>query len=157
MFWRFTLLILSYIPLAAHFMRYGENEIAIAIALFPLLALFRKKITNLLMQLGLLAGVALVWVPTTLEITQQRMALGEPWLKMVIIMGAVMIFSLICGWCAKGIPAKTKNRLGGLTLHRTFIPLSSRCHRQAVSNKIDSRPLVWGVGVGSNPELRESH
>ena len=103
MIWRFGLLLAAYLPLAAHFLRDGNWAVAAPIALLPLLALTRKTAIIRILQAGLVAGAFLVWLPTAYEIGQMRIATGQPWLRMALIMSAVMLFSLAAAWCAAGM------------------------------------------------------
>lgn len=108
MIWRTILLFLAYIPLGAHFLRTGDTVPAIIIALMPLLALFRKKALIYLLQLGLVVGAAAVWLPTTIEIAQLRMATGEPWIRMAAILTGVILFSLLTAFLAKDIQPRNQ-------------------------------------------------
>ncbi|WP_461534813.1 hypothetical protein [Spongorhabdus nitratireducens] len=106
---RFILLIFSYLPLAAHFLRGGEYVMAVVTTSFPLLALFRTRTVTRILQTGLVAGVFVVWLPTLVNLVQMRMVTGQPWLRMALILGGVMCFSLLSAWLAKGIIRSEKN------------------------------------------------
>lgn len=80
--------VLALLLLAAHFHRAAAWPWLLAtLALLPLLALRRAWVPRVL-QVALLAGAA-EWVWTAALLAQQRLALGQPWLRMVLILTAV--------------------------------------------------------------------
>jgi len=82
----------SFLILAAHFLRSGPM-ILVALCLTIPLALFVRRIRALrVVQLFLLLGAA-EWVRTLIALIQDRQAQGEPWLRLVIILGAVAAFT----------------------------------------------------------------
>ena len=80
--------VLSLVILGAHFMRYG-NSIGVvgALALIALL-IVRQPWVARLMQVVLVLG-ALEWIRTLYELAQVRAALGQPFTRMMIILGIV--------------------------------------------------------------------
>jgi hypothetical protein len=80
--------VLSLVILGAHFMRYG-NSIGVigALGLIALLIVRRPWVARL-MQVVLVLG-ALEWVRTLYELAQVRAALGQPFTRMMIILGIV--------------------------------------------------------------------
>ncbi len=107
MIWRFMLLVAAYLPLSAHFLRDGNWAVAVLLALLPLLSLTRTSIVLKLLQAGLVSGALLVWFPTAYEIGQMRMATGQPWLRMALILSGVMLFSLAAAWFTGGMKKTT--------------------------------------------------
>lgn len=84
---------LALLLLAAHFYRAAAWPGVLAtLALLPLLALRRAWVPPLL-QLALVAGAA-EWVWTAVLLAQQRLALGQPWLRMACILGGVALLTL---------------------------------------------------------------
>ena len=80
--------ILSLVILGAHFMRYGNSMGVVgALALIALLIVRRPWVARL-MQFVLILG-ALEWVRTLYELVQVRAALGQPFTRMMIILGIV--------------------------------------------------------------------
>lgn len=98
MFWRIPLLVLAYLLLAAHFMRFGAQLPMAVLALAPVLLFVRKRWAIQLLQVGLVIGVVAVWFPSTLEFINQRQSVGAPWLRLAAIMGGVMLFTLSAAW-----------------------------------------------------------
>ena len=80
--------VLSLVILGAHFMRYG-NSIGIfgSLALIALLTVRRPWVARL-MQVVLILG-ALEWVRTLYELVQVRAAHGQPFIRMVVILGII--------------------------------------------------------------------
>lgn len=84
---------LSLAVLGAHFLRYG-NDIGLvsAFALIGLLFVRRAWVARLV-QVALVLG-ALEWLLTLYRLVQVRAALGEPIVRMVIILGLVVAVTL---------------------------------------------------------------
>lgn len=78
--------------LGAHFYRaMAWPLVALCLLLIVLLAWPRAWVVRL-EQGALLAGAA-VWVVTAAALVQQRLALGQPWLRMALILGAVAVLT----------------------------------------------------------------
>jgi len=81
---------LSFVVLAAHFYRAGTWWLALTSAvLLSLLALPRAWVARLV-QACLLAGSG-EWLWTTFTLVQQRLALGQPWVRLAVILAAVAL------------------------------------------------------------------
>lgn len=86
--------LLSQFLLAAHFLRAGDwLFVGAALALAFLLGHRRSWVARLT-QVWLLAGSA-VWVGTLLRLWRQRTAMGMPWGRMAVILGAVAAFTAL--------------------------------------------------------------
>ena len=91
-----TPIVLSLVVLAAHFLRGGSIVLVVAIlALVALLPLRRRWIARLV-QAVLFLGAA-EWARTTTLLAISRSEQGEPFLRMVVILGAVTIVTLASG------------------------------------------------------------
>ena len=96
--------------LAAHFFRAGTWWLAAGCgALVILLALPRPWVARLV-QLCLLAGMA-EWVWTLFGLAQQRAALGQPWLRLVVILGAVALLTAASALVFRNARLKARYRL----------------------------------------------
>ena len=85
--------VLALLLLAPHFYRAAAWPwLLLTLALLPLLALRRTWVPRVL-QVALLAGAA-EWVWTAALLAQQRLALGQPWLRMALILVAVALVTL---------------------------------------------------------------
>ena len=84
---------LALLLLAAHFYRAAALPLVLAcLALVALQALRRPWVPRV-MQLALLAG-AIEWAWTAALLMQQRLALGQPWQRMAIILSVVALATL---------------------------------------------------------------
>ena len=80
--------VLSLVVLGAHFMRYGNSMGVVGALLLIALLIVRQPWVARLMQVVLVLG-ALEWVRTLYELAQVRAALGQPFTRMMIILGIV--------------------------------------------------------------------
>lgn len=80
--------------LGAHFLRFYAMEIVVVCTLLPFVLLVRRRWAARLVQVVLLLGV-LVWARAGYVFALQRIAAGEPWRRLVIIMGGVALFTLV--------------------------------------------------------------
>lgn len=93
-FVRLLPVILSSWLLGAHFLRGWNLPVVTTLALLPLLLFVRRPWVARVFQVVLIVG-ALEWVRTMVEFTRFRMASGEPWMRMVIILSAVALFTAL--------------------------------------------------------------
>ncbi|MDP2007545.1 MAG: hypothetical protein Q8K45_17880 [Rubrivivax sp.] len=90
--WPLIAPVLALLLLAAHFYRAAAwPGLLLALALLPLLAL-RRPWVPLLLQLALWAGAA-EWLWTAAVLVQQRLALGQPWQRMALILSVVALLT----------------------------------------------------------------
>lgn len=79
--------------LAAHFYRAGAwAGVGAALLALGLMLVLRRRWVPALLQLCLLAAT-LEWLWTAFMLAQQRMALGAPWQRMALILGAVALLT----------------------------------------------------------------
>lgn len=91
--WLLAPVVLSALVLAAHFMRRGEwVPMLVSLGLLALLFV-RREWARRMIQLALLLG-AIEWARTLAGFVAERRALGEPWLRMAIILGSVIAVAL---------------------------------------------------------------
>ncbi len=90
---KFLPVVISFLFLGAHFLRYANYGMCAVCLTLPLLYFVRKKwivhIFRTLLGLGVI-----VWIDTTLNIYSQRIAYGEDWQRAVLIMSTVTLFTL---------------------------------------------------------------
>ena len=84
--------ILSAMLLAAHFSRAGSSTLAVMALAVPLLLLIRESWAARTVQLALVLG-GVEWLRATWSYVRQRMELGEPWGRLVVILGVVALFT----------------------------------------------------------------
>jgi hypothetical protein len=88
--------ILSLLLLAAHFYRAGQVVVTALCLALPLLLLLRKSWVPRLFQLLLVLG-ALEWLRALYGFAAMRIAFGEPWTRLALILGAVALFTGLSG------------------------------------------------------------
>lgn len=88
--------VLSFVVLAAHFLRTGSYVIVGICLAMPLLLLVRRWWVVRVIQISLLLA-AVEWLFTTMQIVQERQAEGRPWLRAGIIFGTVVFWTLASG------------------------------------------------------------
>jgi NAD-dependent dihydropyrimidine dehydrogenase PreA subunit len=91
---RIVLVILSIILLGAHFSRHNEPALIWIWLLLPALLLFRKKWISNIIQFALLLGAS-EWIRTLIQLVQIRQAAGQPWIRLILILGSVALFTFI--------------------------------------------------------------
>lgn len=93
-FLRLLPVFISFLLLAAHFLRAGQ-VVVVAVLLALLLLLFlRKPWVPRVIQVVLLLG-AVEWIVTLYSVAQLRIASGMPWTRMAIILGVVALFTAL--------------------------------------------------------------
>lgn len=95
-FIRLLPVILSFLLLGAHFLRAGLVPLTALCVALPLLLLLRKTWVPLLFQLLLLLA-AIEWLRTIYAVAQVRIAMGDSWMRMAIILGVVALFTALSG------------------------------------------------------------
>jgi hypothetical protein len=88
--------ILSMLLLAAHFYRAGLLPLTVLCLSLPLLLLSHQAWVPRLFQVMLLLG-ALEWLRTLYGFVSMRLAFGEPWVRLAVILGAVALFTGLSG------------------------------------------------------------
>ena len=94
--------VISCCLLAAHFLRVAQPGLVILFLSAPLLLLLSQVWTKRALQLLLAVG-ALVWCLTLFRIYQLRVATGQPYLRLLIILGSVALFCLLAAWLLEGL------------------------------------------------------
>lgn len=86
--------IISSVLLAAHFSRADLNLLVPPALLFPFLFLIKRKWIIRIYQIYLICG-ALIWIERLLLLRRMRIAVGESWTIMAIILGIVALITLL--------------------------------------------------------------
>lgn len=89
--------LLALLMLGAHFLRFGQWPLVL-LCLALLVPLFVPRRWAQVLVAGALALGALVWLWTLVGDLQQRLAYGEPWVRLVIILGGVATFTAWSAW-----------------------------------------------------------
>jgi hypothetical protein len=80
--------------LGAHFLRRGDLVLVAACLALAGLLIVRRPWAARLVQLALAAG-ALEWLRTLAALLPARRAAGEPWVRLVAILGGVALLALV--------------------------------------------------------------
>ncbi len=79
---------------AAHWLRGGELGLVVTSLAAPLLLLVPRSWARRALQSCCVVALA-VWGHTTYSLTRQRLALGQPWLRMALILGGVGLVGVV--------------------------------------------------------------
>ena len=82
----------SFLILAAHFLRSGPIILVMLCLIVPLTLFVRRVWALRVVQLFLLLGAA-EWLLTLIVLVRDRQAQGEPWFRLVIVLGTVAAFT----------------------------------------------------------------
>ena len=86
--------VLSFLVLAAHFLRGGHPLLVLVLLAAPLLLLVRETWAVRALQAALLLG-ALEWIRTLVNLASARLDAGEPFLRMAVILGVVAAVAVL--------------------------------------------------------------
>jgi hypothetical protein len=109
--------VLSLVILGAHFMRYGNSIGVIGSLVLIVLLMVRRPWVARLMQVILVLG-ALEWARTLYELAQVRAAYGQPFTRMIIILGVVVAVTFCSALLFQSPALKKIYRLDGQRPHR---------------------------------------
>ncbi|MEO8197015.1 MAG: hypothetical protein ABI689_09860 [Thermoanaerobaculia bacterium] len=106
-------IVLSALTLGAHLLRGGHPLVALVAVALPFLLVPRSVAALRLLQ-GLLLLGACEWLRTLAELHELRRALGQPWQRMAVILGAVALVTalsaLVAGRWSRGRGAARSGR-----------------------------------------------
>lgn len=84
----------SFILLAAHFLRAGQMVLSIVLLSALWLLLLRKTWVPRVIQVILLLGT-IEWLRTLYSVAQVRIEFDNPWMRMAVILGVVALFTAL--------------------------------------------------------------
>ena len=93
---RISLYAIAALLLGAHFLRAGNVLMMALCVAAPLLFLWRKRWSLLLLQI-LAYGAALTWIAVAYQLIELRQRSGQPWTVAAIILGSVALFTAAAG------------------------------------------------------------
>lgn len=100
-FLRLLPVFISFLLLAAHFLRSDQTVVAITLLCLLFLLLVRQSWVPWVLQLILVLGAA-EWVRTLISVAQMRIEFGMPWTRMAIILGVVALFTALSSLVFRG-------------------------------------------------------
>jgi len=96
MIFRTILLVLACLFLGAHFLRIGNLLFVLLSLSMPFLLLIRKRWSLILIQCFTYTGAG-IWTYIAINLVKKRMARGLPYGRLLIILGAVILLTLLAG------------------------------------------------------------
>ncbi len=93
---RIALFVIAAMLMAAHFFRSGSFLLVALSLATPLLFLYKKRWSLLLLQLAAYCASA-SWLGAALTLIEYRQQTGRPWTAAALILGAVTAFTLLAG------------------------------------------------------------
>ena len=96
MAFRIVLFIIAAALTAAHFLRAENYGLVVLSLATPLLFLYRKPGSLVVLQLAAYGATA-NWLIAALLLVQMRQQIGRPWTTAAIILGAVAMLTLLAG------------------------------------------------------------
>ncbi len=84
--------IFSFLILSAHFSRAGLTILSILFLLIPLTLFLKQGWVTRLIQIILILG-SIEWIRALFIYANERQAIGEPYIRLVIILGIVALFT----------------------------------------------------------------
>ena len=103
--------VLSLVVLGAHFMRNGDTVFVVTAVVLIALLFVRQAWVARLIQVVLVLG-ALEWIHTAYGLVQTRAALGEPYGRMLVILGSVAAVTACSALIFQSKAIKTLYRMG---------------------------------------------
>lgn len=85
--------LLSFLLLGAHFLHQGSLTLLMVSLLIPLTLLIRHRWAARAVQVVLMIA-ALEWISTAIMLAEKRMADGDPWKRMAVILGGVALWTV---------------------------------------------------------------
>lgn len=89
-------IVLSLLLLGAHFNKAGWLPLVIFCVILPFLLFIKRVWVARLVQIVLVLG-AIEWIRITIVIVGERIDAGDDWIRLVIILGGVALFTLFSG------------------------------------------------------------
>jgi hypothetical protein len=83
---------ISFLLLGAHFFRAGIIVLVVICLLVPFLLLLKRKWSVITIQILLIIG-SIEWLRTLFILAHEHMEIGLPWIRLVVILGAVALFT----------------------------------------------------------------
>jgi len=93
---RIVLIAVAALLLAAHFFRESSFVLVAVCTAAPLLFLWKKRWSLILLQLMAYAA-ATTWIVVAFRLIEVRQQTGRSWTAAVLILGAVALFTLVAG------------------------------------------------------------
>jgi hypothetical protein len=93
--------------MAAHFSRAGNGFLMLMCLLLPFLLFVKKQWVARLFQVLLIIG-GLIWIQSIVHYAKIRIAMGESWTRLAIILGVVALFTALSALVFQGKSLKER-------------------------------------------------
>lgn len=93
---RISLFVIAALLMGAHFLRAGNYLLVAMCVAMPLLFLYKKRWSLILLQIAAYCATA-SWLMAALELVQMRQQIGQSWTAAAIILGTVAVLTLVAG------------------------------------------------------------
>ncbi|ELR67768.1 hypothetical protein C942_00075 [Photobacterium marinum] len=90
--------VLSFWLLGAHYLRFGNMTVFLLLLVSPSILLLRRLLIVRFVQFCL-GVIAVTWMQITYQMLEMRLMMGDDWMRMALIMGGVIIFTLLSACC----------------------------------------------------------
>lgn len=103
-------IIVSFLILSAHFSRAGSPVLSILCLLIPLLLFIKRTWVARLIQILLIIG-SIEWIRSIFTYVNTRQAFGEPYIRLIIILGIIALFTGLSALVFKNSTLKERYNL----------------------------------------------
>lgn len=86
--------VICLLVLGAHFLRAGHVVLVLLVLVLVAMLGVRRRWAGRLVQVGLVLG-AVEWLRTLVSLAAGRVAAGQPWLRLVLILGCVTVVTAL--------------------------------------------------------------
>lgn len=100
----------SFLILSAHFSRVDMFFLSLLFLIFPLLLIIKKQWVVRFIQIVLTIG-SIEWIRSLFVYVNQRQAIGEPYFRLIIILGIVALFTVLSALVFKNQALKERYNL----------------------------------------------
>jgi hypothetical protein len=104
---RIVFVILVFLLVAAHFFRAGNYLFVAAALVVPFLLLIRSRWAAILLQV-LTWSATVLWICVAIGLVRQRIALGQPFRGVIVILGCVVLFNILSASLLHSLPSKNR-------------------------------------------------
>jgi hypothetical protein len=106
--------VVGFVLLAAHFFR-AENQLAALVSLLMIILVFvRRPWAARTIQVCLVLG-SVEWLRSTISLIHSRSEMGEPFLRLAIILGGVALFTALSSLVFRTSKLRSHFRIGSVT------------------------------------------
>lgn len=106
MWWRFFIVLISFVLIGAHYLRSGHYIITLISLIIPFLLFFKSTIINVIIERGLYILAFTVWGWSGFNFIMERINQDQSWVRLFIIMFIVFLYTIFSGLCINQLNKK---------------------------------------------------